>query len=514
MIDPAGRSGLILAQVLAGATPAESELKLHVLRTPKLHGALLDEEVVDAILSDLALPLSRRTAIRVLVEAGLAYDSDGTPRIANELSRDLSEGDVTPTLAELADWVERLAAQPAAEVVDAHAIAHVIGRSAAWAATITTEAKNRGLSGLPVFWIPTSGGYRPETADIGSIATIDGLLMLLNGIRIAPDTAAALTPAVRSLCSDLVGMQRTTEDWYDGVQVTPMWDDDFVGSLVPEYADRGPCPTLDSTACLVTGLSAALASSVADELPAAVAEAVRRAVACIVRWQSPDGSWAVHRTEAGAWTAPPRTLSTVYAVEAMAAASAVLDVSLDDAPQRALGFLQSQVRSDGPGVNWTMDFVQRPGKRDLGATALVLPALASLGTLCDEDLGRLVEGAADHLRASWVPSGDALVISFRVPTWGGLADDRFEWELPLDPIVVTALLRDERASARLDRIDRRNVAAAVSTFVAQCDERGFWVDLLKAEEGNIQGMTGNSDFFQTALIDYLRDARRVLEGLV
>jgi hypothetical protein len=236
-----------------------------------------------------------------------------------------------------------------------------------------------------------------------------------------------------------------------------------------------------------------LSSTVAPEAPRGLRDALARAVACVLRWQEPDGSWAIHRyNPAGPpWSMPPRTLSVMYAVEALAGSAPHIGADFGDAPRRALDFVRRHARRDGGGVFWHLDFLDRPSPHG------------------GDDVDDLLLGAVDYLRATWTPDpAAALLISFRVPTWRGPALDRFQWELPLDPIVVSALLRDPRATERLSDAQRAAVAASVAAILGGCHSGGFWVDILKAQEGQVQGMTGNSDFFQTALMDYARDQSR------
>lgn len=517
----------VLAHLLRAGSVAEAELRLHLISTMSLHGRVLGRDELSDLLEELRLPLSRRVAVRLLVDAELAEETDKGLRVAVQVSDEALlavPADIRPmglSLGALAQWVELLEDRPVAGAASAHLVVDVIGRSAAWAAEITEEAGRLGLEGLPVFWIPKDpaegGGYRPETTDIGSIASVDGLLMVIHGMAVDPSSAPQLGPAAVRLVNDLVAMQRNTDDWYDGVEITPMWDDDFVGTLVAEHADLGPCPTLDATACLATGVAAALASPVADDLGTEAREAVARAVRCVVRWQEPDGSWAIHRYDPADGRPPmrSRTLSFGYAVEAMASARPHVDVDLGDAPKRALEHLRCTAHYDGAAVHWRLDVGDEPSPGDLGATAFLVPAIIALRELCGEDVDDLLIGAVDHLRANWRPDAtQPFEVAFRVPTWDGPALDVFQWELPLDPIVLSALVADERGSARLDHEDRERVAAAVGYFLAGCQPGGFWLDILKEREGDVQGMTGNSDFFQKALVDHLRDEGRLYRSLV
>lgn len=516
----------LLPRIIGGQSPAEARLRVHVARAPALGGHTLAAGEIVALLDELEVPLSRRAACKTLIDAGLAEpDGDGL-RIATELPEEVLTwlpAEIRPDkveTAEIAKWMAELegkARDSTHAAPELRVAVEVIGRAAGWAATIAHEAKLLGLAGLPVFWIErTDGeGYRPETRDVGSVATVDGLLMVLNGLKVNPVAPERLRTAAVQLTDCIVQMQRTSDDWYDGAQVTPMWDDDFVGTLTAEHSELGPCPTLDATACMATGLAQALASTVARDLRPSVRDALERAVRCILRWQEPDGSWAVHRYNVAAesWQMPPRTLSIFYAVEAMASARAYVDVDLGNAPHQALAFLRRTARVSDTDVHWTLDFLDEPSEGDLGATALLMPTVAALGELCGKDVGDLVVGAAEFLRSRWRPKpGAPLIVSFRVPTWAGPALDRFQWELPLDPIVVSALLADERAGGRLDLKDRGQLANAVGSFLARCHPGGFWVDLLKEAEGDVQGMTGNSDFFQKAVLDYVYDQCRFCSG--
>lgn len=193
----------------------------------------------------------------------------------------------------------------------------------------------------------------------------------------------------------------------------------------------------------------------------------------------------------------------VYAIEALDSASRVLGADVSAAAEQALWFIEAQARTSGADLYWALDFHGRSGPENLGATAVLLPSVATLGRILDVDVSRLVHGARMYLRSHWTPApGTPFLVSFRVPTWGGLAADRFTWELPLDPLVVSALVQTS-PEVELLHHERHQIGVAVAQFLNDRDPRGFWVDLLKSQEGSLQGMTGNSDFYQSALLDYL-----------
>ena len=514
---------LLVARILGALSRPEVSLRLHVAGRPELVGAVLTDADVLTLVDELELPLSRRRACAALVESGLAEASEGGVRILAALPEDVLRwlpAEQRPEEVPLEAIAERVAAlegragTPASVAPEVLVVADAIARSAAWVAEIVQISASRSLVGLPVFWIPMDAGYRPESNDVGSIATLDGLLMALNGLEVSPHANPNVTAAAGQLAAMLMAMQRQSDDWSDGALVTPMWDDDFPGTFMPATAELGPCPTLDATACLATGLGRVLSSPMAPSAPPGAVAALERAAACVLRWQSPEGAWAILRYENDGWTLPARTLSTVYAADALrqAADHTMLDVA--PAARRAVEFLRRTAKSADGHVWWEADFDAAATKHRLGATALIVPALVSFGRLSGEDVEALIAGAVDHLRANWVLEPDAaLVFRFRVPTWRGPALDVFAWELPLQPIVVSALLATPDTAARLTTADRRTLGAAVASILAGCHPGGFWVDLLKEAEGKTQGMTGNSDFFQTALLDYLRDQSRAARAL-
>lgn len=520
MNDEVKRRALILADVLgASPTTPESELTLHVLaQWPSLPTELGLEDL--ARLADrLSLPVSRRRAARRLIAAGLADASGEGVRLRPTITQDeMSRRGAGVAIDDLRGWIESLTgATDRPGALDASAMVDAVRRSAHWAAALSVAAERRGLAGLPVFWEETQSvedPFQPSTTDVGSIATVDGLLMVLNGLKMDSEDLI-LRDAARQLTRSLVRMQVLTEGWHHGAQVTPQWDDDFVGSFLPSHADRGPCPTLDATACLASALSVAVVAPDLEHDPG-IRSTIGHAVNCVVRWQAHDGSWAIHSYDPSreSWQMPARTLSVYYAVEALYRAQAIVGGDYSDAARRALGFVRSAaIESDGD-VHWRLDFGRTDDASDVGATALMLPTIVALGELSGEDVSYLTTAATDYLRHSWEPNASAyLLVPFRVPTWEGPAVDTFTWELPLDPLVVSALLTNEPSRRMLTHDDRALIAQATTNFLAACRPAGYWVDLLMAAAGSVRGMTGNSDYFQTAVVDVLRDQRLLLMSL-
>jgi hypothetical protein len=142
----------------------------------------------------------------------------------------------------------------------------------------------------------------------------------------------------------------------------------------------------------------------------------------------------------------------------------------------------------------------------VGATALLIPALEALQEL-GRDTRSLLVAAKTYVRRHWDCDWDEpLLIPFRVPTWDGPAKNVFTWELPVHPIVVSALLHSG-GTASLNLGEYQRIAATVERSLAENHPEGFWVDILKAAEGNIQGNTGNTGFFQRSIVDFVRDQR-------
>jgi hypothetical protein len=515
----AERRAEILAVVLGAPAGIDVRWRVHAIQTfePGVH---LDEGDLIEVIERARLPISPRRACRSLIAAGLAEERDGGLVLRDQidlgaLADRFSAEERSVEVAELQRWlgaIEGVAEARQLPGMELSALVDAVARSARWAAQLSQTARAAGLAGLPVFWeeIEADDGgraYRSSTDDVGSISTTDGLIMVVRGLRLDPDDPVLQSELVH-LVESMAAMQRTTPGWEVGALVTPMWDDDFVGTFQASTAELGPCPTLDATACLAIAVSEALGTSASSSLSHVTAQ-LDAALELVLRWQAPDGSWAIHRYDPSgpAWPMPARTLSVRYAVDALHRARAHTSLDYGAAPAQALAFLREHARHDDGQVRWALDFALQP-RSDLGATATLLPAVIALGQLCDDDVSDLVDGAVDFLRSTWVPGENAyLEVPFRVPTWEGPALERFSWEVPLDPIVLSALCASPASWSRLDLEDRARVALATSAALDQCRPGGYWIDLLLAEGGTIQGMTGNSDFFQTAIADVLRFQR-------
>jgi hypothetical protein len=508
-----------LARVLGATDTTRSALVLGVLSRPQLFGTILADAQLARLVDDLELPLSTRTAKAWLELAGLADAADDGLAVRTSLA--LAVLDELPfehrpdsiDLHDLSAWMDAAAspARPQGQL-NAAILLDAVGRAAGWVKEITEVAVQSGLPGLPVFWWARDeeGGARPEALDVGSIATVDGLSVVLDAAELGlagPAEAGAAQRLVRMLLE----MQRTSPGWHDGVAVTPQWDDDFVGSMLRGDVERGPCPTLDSTACLGIAIARALEKGMVGGLDDECADAVRLAAALVLRWQETDGSWAVHRydPEGRTYEMPARTLSMLYAVEALASAHRVVGLEVGSAAASATAFLAaSAVAPAGDELYWALDFADRGGELErVGATALLIPALQSLKELgCDTE--SLLCAAQTFVRRHWNPDWDQpLLITFRVPTWDGPAKNVFTWELPLHPIVVSALLRCDETCC-LELAEHQQIAATIERSLAENHPDGFWMDILKAAEGNIQGNTGNTGFFQRSIVDYVLNQRR------
>ena len=504
-----------LARVMRGADTWEFKLRMHVLLRKDLEGREITHADLGRNLDILELPLSTRQAARSLVDAGLADPTERGIRFGDRVND--VEDSTGSTAGVTLDELRKLFVAQMPPPVSSAAVLDAIRRAAAWVSSITETASRAGLAGLPVFWTEQpDGSYRPFSNDIGSIATVDGLLMILNGLRVSTLPQPSWNAAAAILVESLLDMQGTSSAWHDGSVVVPAWDDDFVGTYVPAHNDRGPCPTLDSTACFASALSRARTSLIADRLPSAVDAALERAVRCILRWQNDDGSWSVHRYDPNGqrWTMPARTMSMVYAAEALALCRRHVSVDVASAATSALTFLRERAKSDGDAAFWTLDFHARASGTEVAATALAIPSIIALASITGENVEDLVGRATTFVLAEWKPNADAyLRIPFRVPTWEGPALDEFAWELPTDPLVVSALLASRLTERSLALPDWTRIACSIGSFLERCQPGGFWVDLLMLKEGDVRGMTGNSDYFQTALVDYLTSEQAFYDRL-
>ena len=516
---------------LAAALSAHS-LELLLLRAGFLHasrdlaaGSVIGDDEINALLEELELALSTRAARADLTDAGLLEASaSGELRLA-AAPRPAWITDADATLLEPVDAAAlrsvlepdqkqgRVAPSPRRLVM-------ALARARAWALEIADVARDLELVGLPVFWVcaPDGASHQPLAQDPGSMATTDGLLICaagLAGASIASDARRGL----RWAWDRVLDLQHAERAWDRGALMLPGWDDDFVGTFDPAHADRGPCPTTDAAANAVIALAQLLRTRAethlddAAELRDRTAAGIRAGAACVRRWQLAEGGWGIYRFDPegqNAWPMPTRDMSSRYALEALAEAVAAGD---DREPNRAAAeryaeFVVARAATTGDQWWWYTDFRASGDVADaVRATATVAPTLGMLETL-GVDSERLREaraGAFRFLATAWQPEpAGYAAISFRVPTWTG-PGSTFTWELPRDPMIVSALTGDPYTFELIDDALATRLDAVVGEFVELQLHAGHWVDfVMLEEEGERRGMTGNSRHYVRAFLDYLR----------
>jgi hypothetical protein len=472
------------------------------------------------LLDELELPMSMDEAVRGLIsDQFLVAGEQGDFTIGDTLDAAAWFGGGAAGLLDEVRVLELKGPDRNSGNVSLRVVLDVLDRNRTWAMEIARSASERNLCGLPVFWNcgnNASEVHRPMADDPGSMATTDALHLCFERVYYGLD---ARPPSAKadSLCwlwERALDLQVTQPGWDAGAIALPLWDDDFVGTFDASHDSSG-CPTVDATGNALLAfceLRRAQAADICDpdgslHLLDRTVQAVDQIVSCLVRWQSDDGGWAIYHYEPPVrpgWTHPTRDLSTRYAIEGLAAAADLCSFELrstvNSALARAGRHVQARVEQLLRGeqdANEASDLALAP------ALAVLTPAFLTKATATmDVQERELLPRMAEVLRSEWRPDHSRYASAiFRVPTWRG-PGDRARWELPADPLFVTAIIGLDRVNPCVrDDADTR-IMTSVASMLAD-ELHGHWPDFLMQQEGHIRGMTGNTRYYHRAVLDFL-----------
>jgi hypothetical protein len=408
-----------------------------------------------------------------------------------------------------------------------------IARVSTWGLDLIRAADVLDLPGFPVFWERRERSNAPFGLDVGSSAISDTLLLWLDCARFGLPPAFpgyVGSSAVARAWEQLIELGADDpESWYDGAAQLRGFDDDYVGSFLREKATLGACPTLEATAERLFTLSLlaheagslawldragnrgpgnsggpkntdewALGVRLRSSLIEATTSEIESAARCVIRWQSDSGGWAVHRYEAAAYLMPDRDVSCYYAATALMLGLRLgsLNTETSTAATKSLRrfadlLRRESQRADGL-VWWRGDFVGNdPGER-LRATCLFAWLLGGLAEhLEDSRLSDLQAGAVSYLAAHWDPAQQVFVVLFRAPTWDGPALSTFTWEMPSDPLMVSAILDYSARGGKLDEELSAKVQLALTRILA-AESDGSWLDVPMLKQGMRKAFPSNS----------------------
>lgn len=389
-----------------------------------------------------------------------------------------------------------------------------IDRVQAWGVSLMVQRQLEDLDGFPVFWDREHGHSVPFGPDVGSMAAADTLALWAEAATtgIAPDPTDHEETAIRRALRQLIDLGRPgSSGWYAGAIEFDAFDDDFVGSFLKEEAARGACPTLEAGAerLVVLAQLAREAEQRAWDEHAEIVEAIQEAAGHVLRWQAPDGGWAIHRYEPGSpYELPTRDFSSRYGCDALAAALArdLLGVDLASRARQALSryadLLRSTATTDDSQAWWADDFTQG-GVPSMRATCMAAIGLGQLAEVLDDSELLVLQGAAvEYLLSVWTPDPTReLGSEFRCPTWSGPALNLFSWEPPRDALLLLAVVDHARRGG--------DISQAIATIheatglLLETEQDGSWLDAVMLKEGMHKAFSSNTLHCERALLAVL-----------
>jgi hypothetical protein len=460
---------------------------------------------LELMLDELELGVVSEDVWSALLESHLVVERDGTLIVDPQQLLDVEMDYGSVTHVAVADLIELLSDARGVSS-DVHQfvpqrISAAINRVTDWASELLAFARRENRPGFPVFWNRDDDRTVPLSDDIGSMAATDTVMLALEPVRYGWPPREVNREDIHRAQQQLLGLGVDRPgDWYDGAIQLQQYDDDFVGSFVPQLASRGSCPTTEAVANRVTGLLVLGQATVeGDSLTNASAEAVEAGVHCILRWQLPSGGWGNHLYPGNENQPVARDVSTQYAAEALVGAiqssqsSNHLRAEASESLKRLVEFLLGTALMDGDECFWDGDFAVPEDEQRLRTTTLVTMVLGRVGAIIgDARLAPIQAGAITYILRRWSPQSDGVFEStFRSPTWEGPALTEFTWDMARDAFVVCAALDWAARGGTFDPESEEKLVAAI-TGIVDAEYAGSWLDIPMAREGKRRAFVSNS----------------------